>query len=112
LILNVLNGPPVILINKGQNDGTKNHWIGLELRGKKSNRMALGARVTVEIDRGDRTIFEVSTSSSYLSANDPRINAGLGPTTSVTSVVIKWPSGSEQRLSNLKVDQYHHIEEP
>jgi hypothetical protein len=116
LILNVLNGPPVILmnngINNGQNNGPKNHWIGLELRGKKSNRMALGARVTVETDRGERTIFHVSTSSSYLSANDPRIIAGLGPSVAISSVLIKWPSGVEQRLSNLKINRYHQIEEP
>ena len=112
LVLNVLNGPPVILINNGPKNGTKNHWIGLELRGKKSNRMAIGARVTVELDRGDRTIFEVNTSSSYLSANDSRIIAGLGPTGALSSVLIKWPSGREQRLSNLKVNCYHQIEEP
>jgi enediyne biosynthesis protein E4 len=116
LVLNDLNGPPVILVNNGPKDGKRNHgngyWIGLALRGKKSNRMALGARVSVGDNREDLTIFEVATSSSYLSANDPRIIVGLGSALSVSSILIKWPSGVEQKLSNLPVDRYHYIDEP
>ena len=106
-VINTLNEPPVVLLN----NGTKNHWIGLSLRGKKSNRLGLSARVSVVDDRGARTIFDVTTSSSYLSANDPRIIAGLGAA-SVSSVQIQWPSGVTQRISIIPLDRYHHIEEP
>ena len=108
LVINALNGPPVVF----KNNGTKNHWIGLSLRGKKSNRLALGARVSIVDDRGGRTIFDVTTSSSYLSANDPRIIAGLGAVGAVSSLQIQWPSGVTQRLSKLPVDRYHNVEEP
>jgi hypothetical protein len=94
-----------------RNNGTKNHWIGLRLRGKKSNRLGLGARVSVVDDRGAQTVFEVTTSSSYLSASDPRIIAGLGAA-SFSTLQIQWPSGVTQRISNLPVDRYHQIEEP
>jgi enediyne biosynthesis protein E4 len=107
LAINTLNGPPVIM----RNNGTKNHWIGLSLRGKKSNRLGLGARVSVVDDRGALTVFEVTTSSSYLSASDPRIIAGLGAA-SFSTLQIQWPSGVTQRISNLPVDRYHQIEEP
>jgi hypothetical protein len=107
LAINTLNGPPVIM----RNNGTKNHWIGLSLRGKKSNRLGLGARVSVVDDRGAQTVFEVTTSSSYLSASDPRIIAGLGAA-SFSTLQIQWPSGVTQRISNLPVDRYHQIEEP
>ena len=66
------NEPPSLL----RNDVTgKNHWIKVKLKGVKSNRSAIGARVTVRY--GDRVqAQEVLSQSSYLSVNDSRLHFG------------------------------------
>jgi hypothetical protein len=107
VVLGVLNGSPLIL----RNDGTKNHWIGIGLVGSKSNRDGLGARVVVIDKSGKRQVFDVSTSGSYLSANDPRIVAGLGAANGVKSVEVRWPSGVNQSVMNPEVDRYVTINE-
>jgi hypothetical protein len=101
------NDVPVLL----RNNGTKNHWLGLSLQGVKSNRQALGARVTVTDSGGNKQTFDVTTASSYLSSSDSRIVVGLGSSAVVQSVEIRWPSGVVQRIKGLAIDKYHTINE-
>ncbi|PWT91683.1 MAG: RNA-binding protein [Blastocatellia bacterium] len=108
IVIGVLDGAPVIL----KNDGTKNHWLGIRLRGTKSNRDGLGARVTVTDNTGAKQIDDVSTAGSYLSSNDPRVVFGLGTATSVRMVEVHWPSGRTQTISAPQIDRYLVIEEP
>ena len=107
VVLGVLNGAPIIL----RSNGTRNHWLGIRLVGMKSNRNGLGTRVAVTDNSGRRQIFDVSTSGSYLSANDPRIIAGLGGETGIRSVEIHWPSGRVQMLPNPEIDRYLTVDE-
>ena len=99
LVLNV-NEPPSLL----RNDVTgKNHWIKLKLRGTKSNRSAIGARVTVKYGNR-RQVQELLAQSSYLSVNDPRLHFGLGDSKSV-DIEIRWPNGAIQKLANVAGDR-------
>jgi hypothetical protein len=102
-----LDGPPLIL----RNHGTKNHWLGISLIGAKSNRQGLGARIIVTEADGRKQTFEVSTASSYLSANDPRVLVGLGKTPNAISVEVLWPSGKKQVISKPEIDRYLIIKE-
>ena len=106
-VIAVLDDAPVIL----RNMGTQNHWLGISLVGSKSNRSALGARVTVVSLAGQKQIFDVSTAGSYLSANDPRIVVGLGSGRGVRSVEVRWPSGRVQTIPNPSIDRYIKITE-
>lgn len=107
VVLGVLNGAPLIL----RNDGTQNHWLGIQLKGAKSNRDGIGAQVVVTDTSGRRQIFNVSTAASYLSANDPRVIAGLGAATGVITVEIRWPGGRVQMLSKPLLDRYLIVNE-
>jgi hypothetical protein len=107
VVLIDLDGPPVIL----RNEGTKNHWLGVSLIGAKSNRQGLGARIVVTEADGRKQTFEVSTSGSYLSANDPRVLAGLGKAPNVISVEVRWPSGKKQVVNKPEIDRYLTIKE-
>src|SRR5258706_5698807 len=65
---------PVLLRN---NVGRKNAWIGLQLHGVKSNRDAIGAKLTLRV--GDRKLVRWLTGgSSYPSSHDQRVVLGLG----------------------------------
>jgi enediyne biosynthesis protein E4 len=107
----------VLLLNAGELPtllrnrlASGNHWIGLALVGTKSNRAAIGARVTVRA--GDATqVAEVRGGSSYLSQNDLRLHFGLGSATRVVSVDVAWPSGRRDHWSGLDGDRYHTLTE-
>jgi hypothetical protein len=107
IVLVQVDGPPVIL----RNDGTRNHWLGISLAGAKSNRFGLGARIIVTEADGRKQTFEVSSSSSYLSANDPRVLVGLGKSPNVVSVEVRWQIGKKQVVSNPEIDRYRLIKE-
>lgn len=107
VVVGVLNDTPLIL----RNDGTENHWLGITLVGTKSNRQGIGARLEIVDSANRKQIFDVSTAGSYLSANDPRVVAGLGQATGVKSVEIHWPGGRVQRVTNPEIDRYLTINE-
>ena len=106
-VIGVLNDVPVLL----RNNGTKNHWIGVRLVGAKSNRQGIGARVLIIDSEDRRQIFDVSSAGSYLSANDPRIVAGLGAASGIKSIEVNWPGGQKQIVSSPAIDRYITINE-
>lgn len=105
--VSVVDGPPVVL----RNDGTKNRWLGISLQGTKSNRDGIGSRVTVTDAEGRTQIFDVNSAGSYLSANDKRIIVGLGKSSGVKSVGVRWPSGIVQAIANPDINRYLSIVE-
>jgi len=110
LVLN-LNEPPSLLRNdiRPNQHGRKNHWLKVKLTGVKSNRSAIGARVTVR--SGGRTrIQEVLSQSSYLSANDKRLHFGLNESPTA-DIEVRWPLGSTETFKGVAADQLVHIRE-
>lgn len=95
------NGGPAALLHNSTR--TPHGWIGLELigDGKRTNRNAIGARVTVEANGAKQTRF-VNGGGSYLSASDRRLLVGLGPASRATEVVIIWPNGESQTFTELE----------
>ena len=83
------NGPARLLLNQV---GNQNHWLGLRIVGK-SGRDMLGALVEIVITENKVLRRRVRTDGSYLSGNDPRVLVGLGASTRVKSVRVRWPSG-------------------
>jgi hypothetical protein len=47
----------------------------------------------------------VTTAGSYASSNDPRVHFGLGPDKLIKEIELRWPSGTIERLHNVKADQ-------
>jgi hypothetical protein len=86
-----MNAPPSLL----KNTGPRQNFLSLLLTGSKSNRSAIGARVTVEAG-GHRQIDEVMSGGSYYSHNDFVLFFGLGPASTVDRLEIRWPSGGIQ----------------
>jgi len=105
-LLNV-GEPPTLLLNRVPNG---NHRVLFKLIGTKSNRAAIGARVTI-LASGVRQFSEVRAGGSYLSQNDLRPHFGLGPATKIDSVEIRWPNGKGETLQNLAADAIYTIVE-
>jgi hypothetical protein len=108
VVFTCLNSQPVVLRN---DVGQDKSWIGLALRGTKSNRDAIGARITVTAGTRKHVRW-ITGGSSYLSSHDMRVVVGLGAASGPINVEIQWPSGAVQRVSRLKPNQYHEVVEP
>jgi hypothetical protein len=106
VVVNCINDVPQLLRCDAPSG---NNWIKLKCVGTKSNRSAIGTRVTC-ISGGRRQIEEVRSGGSYLSQNDLRVHFGLG-TSSAADVEIRWPSGRLDRLTSLKANKIHTIRE-
>jgi hypothetical protein len=107
IVIENLKGAPTILQPRG---GPSNHWIGFELVGSKSNRLALNARV--KVTAGDLVqTYAVLSGGSYLSQNDLRIHVGLGSSKRVDKVEIFWPAGTTEVLTDLTVDRIYDVKE-
>jgi hypothetical protein len=87
------------------------HWLELRLKGTKSNRDGIGARVTI-FAGGKQQMQERVASSGYLSQNDGRLHFGLGAAAVVDKMEIRWPSGREQTLEAVPADRVMTVEEP
>lgn len=89
---------------------TGRHWLGLRLRGARSNASAIGARVVVTTAEGSY-VQEVSGGAGRGSQNSLPLEFGLGEATVVLQLTIRWPSGTVQTLRNVAVDQYLELSE-
>jgi len=105
------NEPPSLLRNDLKNDlKTDRHWLQVKLTGSVSNRSAIGAQVTVEAG-GKKQVQAVLSQSSFYSASDHRLHFGLGAAASA-ELVVKWPSGKNQRVKAQSIDRMIEIVEP
>lgn len=106
VVVNDLDGPPMILRNDG---GNRNNWIRIRLAGDQSNPFAIGARVTVTSSEL-KQIGEVYSGGSYLSHNDLRLHFGLGKRSGVDRVEVLWPDGTVTRVDDVAVNRELLIE--
>jgi len=99
--------PPSLFLNETHN---ANHRVIFKLIGGKSNRAAIGARVTTTTPRMTQ-VAEVSAGSGYLSSNDQRLHFGLGADARMTKVLVRWPSGNSDEFKNVAADAIYAITE-
>ena len=112
VVLTNNGGPPRLLKNEVQSG---NHWIRLKLEGdgKRSNRSAIGAQVTVEAG-GLVQRREVVSGRGYLSQSELVLTFGLGKAEKIDRITVKWPgrdAGPPTELKDVKVDQVLPIEQ-
>ena len=98
---------PSLLIQQASSPG---HWIIVKLEGTRSNRNAIGARVTVRTN-GHSQLQEVRSGGSYLSQSDLRLHFGLGTAATVDRIEITWPGSRKQIIEHQKADRVVTIRE-
>lgn len=90
-----------LLIN--QTD-TSNHWLQLRLVGVASERDAIGAQIRVRYNGHEATDW-LTAGDGYFCRNEAIVCFGLGDAVLAREILIRWPSGTEQRLENVAADQ-------
>lgn len=93
------------------NNGNSNKWMSIRLTGSGSNKSAIGARIELK-SGGIWQSREVHAQSGFASQNSLRQSFGLAASTIADSLVIYWPSGYKQVMTNLNCNQHLNIVEP
>ena len=98
---------PSLLRNQRANH---QNFLSIFLVGTRSNRDGIGAKVTV-LSKGRKQFSEVRSGSSFLSHHDIRQHFGLGTSSVIDRIEIRWPSGILQIIRNVKANQFLTIKE-
>ena len=105
-----LGEPPSLLRNDLPPGSPERNWLTVSLTGVKSNRSAIGARVTARYGSKVQA-QEVTSQGSFYSVNDPRLHFGLGRATTA-DLEIRWPNGQIQRMAQVKAGRIVEVKEP
>jgi hypothetical protein len=107
-VINNLDAKPAILRNVTRGTG---HWLDLRFIGdvaKKSPRDAVGSIAYVTIGKL-RLRADVISGAVYCSQNDMTLHFGLGETTKIDRLEVKWPDGSDESFDIPAVDRTYTI---
>ena len=101
VLLTQVGGPPLLLRNNQQ---LGHHYVRLKLVGTSSNLDAIGAWVSVQTRRL-RLERHVMPARSYLSQVELPLTIGLDGRDTVDKIVVRWPNGVEQQVTDFKIDE-------
>ncbi|MFN0125945.1 MAG: ASPIC/UnbV domain-containing protein [Verrucomicrobiales bacterium] len=83
---------------------TRQHFIALHLRGTRSNRDAIGARIEVTPTEGRPIIRTLRAGEGYLSQSSKAIHIGLGADPGLTKLTVQWPGGKMESFTGVTAD--------
>lgn len=107
MISNIDGGTPQLLMNTTDNG---NGWLKLTLEGTESNQDAIGAKVTVHLSDGRTLYRSVKAGGSYQSSGTKSLFIGVEKST-VDQLIIDWPSGLQQVLTDIPINNSLHVVE-
>ncbi|MCP1380912.1 VCBS repeat-containing protein [Runella salmonicolor] len=109
LVVNNVNQPAFIYQNEAQ-QLLKNHYLKVTLAGNAPNLSGIGAKVIL-YKKGQTQYLEQMPMRGYQSSVSNVLHFGLGNATTIDSLKVQWPNGKQQRLSNVKGDQWLTLNE-
>jgi hypothetical protein len=97
------------MLYHGVTEGGGN-WVQFRLTGTKSNRDAVGARIT--LTAGVLTqIYEIDGGNGYAGQSSKRAHFGIGAATKIDSVEVRWPSGLKEKITGVTPNKLFKITE-
>ena len=91
-----------------KNNGNNNNWINIKCIGNISNKSAIGTRLTLSAVINGEAITQVREISGggFGGQNDLNVHFGLGNSTLIDSLIIRWPSGIINKYFDITVNQF------
>ena len=108
VVVTALGQDAEIWMNRSEKSG---HWLDIALRGTKSNRDGIGARIKV-VSKNGTQYNHMTSSVGYASSSYGPVHFGLGPDSRADLIEIHWPSGIVQTLENVPGDRVLKVTEP
>ncbi len=97
------------VLSPAHGGGNANHWLKIQLEGVTSNKSAIGARIRVKSKKNNVfsvwQMTEISAQTGYCGQNSLIAHFGLGKGLKADSVVVDWPGGGRQVLTDVPADQ-------
>lgn len=101
LLITSVGGQPRLLRNDQE---LGHHWLRVRLTGTSQvNRSAIGAWVDLHTKQGIRSL-QVMPTRSYLSQTELPVTFGLGSIDRVDKLVVRWPNGTSQEITDPAID--------
>ncbi len=97
-----------------ENPGFDHRWLSIQLVGHQTNRSAIGARIKVTINEGERSrsVYKHVNSGGSFGASPLRQTLGLGKANSIEQLEIYWPTSDKtQVFEDVAMDQFIRIHE-
>ena len=98
---------PALIRNDG---GNRNNWLGIRLRGTRSNRDGIGTCFDYQVE-GKKRIHCIAGGSSYQSSHDRRVILGFGRQKETGWIRIRWPSGQVDEIEDVSMNRYMEVVE-
>jgi len=97
-----------------RNDGNGNNWLNVKCIGTVSNASAIGTKIRLKATIFGNPVWqlrEITPAASYCVHHALNAHFGLGDANIIDSIIVQWPSGLEETLSSVSVNQYLTISE-
>ncbi|MEJ1238520.1 VCBS repeat-containing protein [Chryseolinea sp. T2] len=108
LVINHQNETASVFRNQLRERNSNAHYLQITLTGNGQNSQGIGTQITAWVT-GKQQYFEKTSSHGFQSSIAGRVHIGLGNSQLVDSLIVRWPDGNIQRLTNIKVDQLLNI---
>ncbi len=106
MIINNINDEALIYKNTSrEKDKSNNNFLNIQFHGGDQNKNGIGAFVDIYYNHGKHQVYENTPFRGYLSTLQNIAHFGLGKTTQLDSVVVRWQNGKKQTLQKVKADQ-------
>jgi len=103
VVINNIDAPAFVYHNVSRTIDTT-HYLQIELEGESPNSRGLGSRLVLT-SGGQKQYIDHTPYRGYQSSMDDRLHFGLGESRRVDSLVVSWPDGRYQLLTDLQVDR-------
>jgi hypothetical protein len=103
------NADQMPYLYRGVTEGGGN-WVQFKLTGTKSNRDAIGARITLKAG-GLTQIHEIDGGNGYAGQSTKRAHLGVGKASKVDSVEVHWPSGLVESFDGVQINKLNKLTE-
>ena len=101
LVINNINDEAFVYRN---NSPDTSSYLSVKLIGDSLNRNGLGTWIEIYYD-GKRQVYEETPYRGYLSTMQMDAHFGLGKTSRIDSMIVKWPDGKKQVFLNVAANQ-------
>jgi hypothetical protein len=106
LVINNINDKALLYRNTSSDEDTiSTHYLNIKFKGDKQNLNGLGAIATIYYNHNKKQVYENNPYRGYLSTMQCIAHFGLGKTSLVDSVIIKWNNNKQQTIKNVNADQ-------
>jgi hypothetical protein len=103
LVVNNINSTCFIYRNDA-NKNPENHYLKVRFQGPDKNRFGIGAQVKLKMKDSIEALQNYNT-RGFQSSVEPLLLFGLGKNQNVDSLIVTWPDGKVQALTNVKSNQ-------